>query len=147
MTIVALLQGMDSGMQGGMQMERDLSLLAPQLAVLVTAVGALIFEMVRLPKVGLPFTVVGLLVATGLAVPLVGIDTMVFMDTYRVDALSVWANLTLLPATALCVVLARREVGGTDREGTVYALLSFTALGALVLAGSGDLMFIVLGCS
>ena len=130
---------------GGMQMGRDLSLLAPQLAVLVTAVGALIFEMVRLPKVGLPFTVVGHLVATGLAVPLVGVETTVFMDTYRVDALSVWANLTLLPATALCVVLAYREVGGSDREGTVYALLSFTALGALVLAGAGDLMLLVLG--
>lgn len=147
---LALLQGMEGGMQGGgmqggMQMGRDLSLLAPQIAVLVSAVGALIFEMVRLPKVGLPFTVVGLLVATGLAVPLVGVETTVFMDTYRVDALSVWANLTLLPATALCVVLARREVGGTDREGTVYALLSFTALGALVLAGAGDLMFLVLG--
>jgi proton-translocating NADH-quinone oxidoreductase chain N len=113
--------------------------------VAITAVGALVFEMLRLPKVGLPFTVVGLLVGTGLASLLVGTETTVFMGTYRVDALSVWADLVLLPATALCVVLARREVGGTDREGTVYALLSFTALGALVLAGAGDLMFLVLG--
>ncbi len=132
-------------MGSGIQMARDLALLAPQLAVAITAVGALVFEMLRLPKVGLPFTVVGLLVGTGLASLLVGTDTTVFMGTYRVDALSVWADLVLLPATALCVVLARREVGGTDREGTVYALLSFTALGALVLAGAGDLMFLVLG--
>ncbi|MDN5696876.1 MAG: NADH-quinone oxidoreductase subunit N, partial [Rubrobacter sp.] len=53
----------------------------------------------------------------------------------------------LLPATALCVVLARAEpsVRDTDREGTVYALFSLTAVGALALAGAGDVMFVVLG--
>jgi len=142
---------MGGGMQGmgatgaEMQMARDLSLLAPELAVLLTAVGALVFEMLRLPKVALPFTVVGLLVATGLTLPLLGTETTVFMDTFRIDALSVWAKLALLPATVLCSILAYREVRGTDREGTVYALLSFTALGALALAGAGDLMFVVLG--
>ncbi len=128
-----------------MEMARDLSLLAPEIAVLLAAVGALVFEMLRLPKVALPFTVVGLLVATGLTVPLLGTETTVFMDTFRVDTLSAWAKLALLPATALCAVLARPEVRDTDREGTVYALLGFTALGALVLAGAGDLMFLVLG--
>ncbi len=152
MITLALLQGMGEGMQGmesgggaEMRMGRDLALLAPQIAVALTAVGAIVFEMLRLPKVALPFTVVGLLVATGLSVPLLGTETTVFMDTYRVDPLSVWANLALLPATALCAVLARSEIQGTDREGTVYALLSFTALGTLVLAGAGDLMFLVLG--
>ena len=149
--MIALLQGMGGGMQGAggggaeMQMARDLSLLAPELAVLLTAVGALVFEMLRLPKVALLLTVNGLLVATGLTIPLLGTETTVFMDTFRIDALSVWAKLALLPATVLCTILAYREVKGTDREGTVYALLSFTALGALALAGAGDLMFVVLG--
>ena len=128
-----------------MQMGRDLALLAPELAVLLTAVGALVFEMLKLPKVALPFTVVGLLVATALTVPLIGTETTVFMGTFRVDALSEWAKISLLPATALCAVLAHPEVKDTDREGTVHALFSFTALGALVLAGAGDLMFVVLG--
>lgn len=142
----ALLQGMSqmSGMEG-MNMGRDLSLLAPEIAVLLTAVGALIFEMVRLPRVGLPFTVVGLLVATGLSVPLIGMDTTVFTDTFRIDTLSVWAKLILLPATILSVLLSYHEVKDTYREGTVYSLFSFTALGALVLAGAGDMMFLVLG--
>jgi proton-translocating NADH-quinone oxidoreductase chain N len=144
--VIALLQGMQS-MGGGseMQMGRDLALLAPEIAALLTAVGALVLEMLRLPRVALVFTVVGLLVATGLTFPLLGTGTTVFMDTFRVDALSVWAKLVLLPATALCVVLAYPEVKDTDREGTVYALLSFTALGALALSGAGDLMFVVLG--
>ncbi len=151
----ALLQGMGEGMQGmgggmrdtggGMQMGRDLALLAPEIAVLLTAVGALVFEMLRLPRVALPFTVVGLLVATGLTLPLLGTETTAFMDTFRVDPLGVWAKLALLPATALVAVLAYPEVRDTDREGTVYALLSFTTIGALALAGAGDVMLVVLG--
>lgn len=127
------------------QMGRDLALLAPELAVLLTAVGALILEMVRLGRAALTFTVTGLLVATALTVPLVGTETTVFMGTFRVDSLSEWAKLALIPATVLSAVLAYPEVKDTDREGTVYSLLSFTALGALVLAGAGDLMFLVLG--
>jgi len=146
---MALLQGMQDmqGMDGGteMQMGRDLTLLAPQLAVVLTAVGALVLEMLRLPRVALPFTVIGLLVATALAVPLLGTETTVFMDTYRIDSLSLWAALTLVPTTALCAVLAYPEVRDTDREGTVYALFSFTTLGAVALAGAGDVMFVVLG--
>ena len=148
MALVLQSMGGMEGMDGGgtqMQMARDLALLAPQLAVLLTAVGALIFEMLRLPKVALPFTVIGLLAATALAVPLLGTETTVFMDTYRVDALSLWSVLTLAPATALSTVLAYHEVKDTDREGTVYALLSFTTLGAIALAGAGDIMFVVLG--
>ena len=128
-----------------MQMARDLSLLAPEIAVLLTAVGALVFEMLRLPKIALPFTVIGLLVATGLTLPLLGTETTILMDTFRVDALSVWAKLSLLPATVLCTILAYREVRGTDREGTVYALLSSRLWVALALARAGDLMFVVLG--
>ncbi|CAN5882371.1 F(420)H(2) dehydrogenase subunit N [soil metagenome] len=146
--MIALLQGIGEGMQGGgasMGMARDLSLLAPEIAVVLTAVGALALEMLRLPRAALPFTVVGLLVATGLTVPLLGTDTTVFSGTFRVDPLGEWAKLALLPATALCAVLAHPEVKDTDREGTVHALFSFTALGALVLAGAGDLMFVVLG--
>ena len=99
--MIALLQSM-GGMGGGMQMGRDLSLIAPEIAVLLTAVGALIFEMLRLPRVGLPFTVVGLLVATGLSLPLVGTDTTVFSDTFRVDTLSVWAKLSTIMSRIWC---------------------------------------------
>src|SRR5919199_6855412 len=67
------------------------------------------------------------------------------MRTFEIPRLSIWAKLALLPATDLCVVLGYPETKGTDREGTVYSLLVFTALGALVLAGAGDLMFLVLG--
>ena len=127
------------------QMGQDLALLAPVLAVLLTAVGSLSFEMLHLPKISLPFAVIGLLVAIGLALPLIGTETTVFEETYRVDDLSVWAVILLSPTTALTAILARIEVRDTDREGTVYSLLVFALLGALVLAGAGDMMLLVLG--
>lgn len=135
-------------MQGGgsgMSMGTELALLAPEIALLITAVGALVLEMLGLGRAALPFTVAGLLVATALTAPLIGTETEIFSGTFRVDALSQWAKLALLPATALCAVLAHHEIAGTEREGTVHALFSFTALGALALAAAGDVMFLVLG--
>jgi len=134
-----------NGVGGGMQFGRDLPLLLPQIVLLLTAIAALVTEMLRRPRLALPLTVGGLLVATGFAVPLIGRNTTVFMETYRVDTLSVWTTLILLPTTALAAVLAFPEVRGSDREGTVYSLLAFTALGPLVLAGAGDVLFLVLG--
>ena len=126
-------------------MARDLALLIPEIAVLLTAVGALIAEMLRRPRIALVVSVIGLIVATGLTLRLIGEDTTVFGGSFRVDELSVWAKLILLPATVLSIFLARVDVRGTAREGTVYSLLCFATLGALVLAGAGDTMFLVLG--
>ncbi|WP_322002948.1 NADH-quinone oxidoreductase subunit N [Marinobacter alexandrii] len=126
-------------------MARDLALLIPEIAVLLTAVGALIAEMLRRPQIALLVAVSGLIVATGLTVRLIGADTTVFGGSFRIDELSVWAKLILLPATILALFLARVDVRGTVREGTVYSLLCFATIGALVLAGAGDTMFLVLG--
>lgn len=126
-------------------MARDLALLIPEIAVLLTAVGALIAEMLRRPHIALLVAVSGLVVATALTVGLIGEDTTVFGGSFRVDELSVWAKLILLPATILAIFLARVDVRGTVREGTVYSLLCFATIGALVLAGAGDTMFLILG--
>jgi len=126
-------------------MERDLALMIPEIIVLLTVVLALVSEMLRLPRIALAVTLVGLLLSTGMTLPLLGQDTSVFGGTFRIDILSVWAKLILLPATALSVLLARAEIGGSDREGTVYVLISLVTLGSLVLAGAGDSMLLVLG--
>lgn len=127
------------------QMTNDLLHLIPEIVVLFAGAGALVFEMLRMPRAGLAFAVAGLLLAAGLTFPLLGVDTEVFGGTFRIDTLSVWAKLILLPATVLSLLLARAELAGSDREGTVYSLLCFVTFGALVLAGSGDTMFLVLG--
>ena len=126
-------------------MGRDLALIIPEIAVLLTAVGALIAEMLRQPRISLIIAVIGLVVGTGLTLRLLGTDTTVFGGSFRIDTLSIWAKLILLPATVLSMLLARVDVRGSAREGTVYSLLIFSTLGALVLAGAGDSMFLVLG--
>ena len=126
-------------------MGRDLALIIPEIAVLLTAVGALIAEMLRQPRISLIIAVIGLVVGTGLTLRLLGTDTTVFGGSFRIDTLSIWAKLILLPATVLSMLLARVDVRGSAREGTVYSLLIFSTLGALVLAGAGDTMFLVLG--
>jgi len=126
-------------------MADDLSLLIPEITLLLTIVFSLVAEMLRLPRIALTVTLSGLLLATGLTLPLLGADTSVFSGTYRIDALSVWAKLILLPATALSILLARAELGGSDREGTVYVLVCLVTLGSLVLASAGDTMLLVLG--
>jgi NADH-quinone oxidoreductase subunit N len=136
---------MTGQMAGQMQIGPDLLLLLPQLGTLLTAVLALTAEMLRRPAWGRWITIVGLLVASALAIPRLGQVNTVFSGTYRVDELSTWAALILLPVTALVVALAAEQVRGTDREGSVYALLAFTTMGALVLAGAGDVLFLILG--
>ena len=128
-----------------MNMGHDLGLLLPEIALVLTGVAALITGMVDRHRWAMPVTVAGLLIATALTVPLIGDDATVFLDTYRVDSLSIVAKLVLLPATALTSVLAVPEVRGTDREATVHSLLAFTTVGALAMAGTNDVMFLVLG--
>ena len=126
-------------------MERDLAFLIPEIIIVLTVVVALIAEMLRLPRTVLSVTIIGLLIAMVQSVPLLGLDTTVFDGTFRIDMLSVWAKLILLPATALSLLLARAELAGSDREGTVYVLVSLVTLASILLAGVGDSMLLVLG--
>jgi NADH-quinone oxidoreductase subunit N len=126
-------------------MARDLSLLIPELTLMLAVVFMLIAEMARAPRLALAIGLAGLALATGLTWPLIGADTSVFSGTYRIDPLSTWAKLILLPGTALSLLLARAELAGKDREGSVYSLICLVTLGALMLAGGGDMMLLVLG--
>ncbi|VAW90565.1 NADH-ubiquinone oxidoreductase chain N [hydrothermal vent metagenome] len=126
-------------------MERDLALLIPEIIILLTVVFALVAEMLRLPRIALTVCIMGLLLATVQTLPLLGLDTIVFGGTFRIDTLSVWAKLILLPATVLSLLLARAELADTDREGTVYVLVCLVSLASVLLAGVGDTMVLVLG--
>ncbi|MEK6480456.1 NADH-quinone oxidoreductase subunit N [Catalinimonas sp. 4WD22] len=127
------------------QMARDLILILPQIIVLLTAVVALIWEMFRKPLGSLLTLSIGMIAASILSISRLGLDTTAFSQTFRIDALNHWSVIILCPASVLFALLARSELRGTDREGTVYSLLGFSTLGSLLLAGSGDVMFIVLG--
>ena len=126
-------------------MARDLSLLIPELVLAAAAMLMIVAEMVRLPRLVLALGLAGLAAATVLTLSVLAADTTVFGGTYRIDLLSGWAKLILLPGTALALLMARAEIAGKDREGSVYTLLCLVTLGALMLAGGGDMMLLVLG--
>lgn len=128
-----------------MGMARDLSFLLPEMSLGITAFLMLVAEMLRRPRLALVIGLGGLALATALTFPVLNADTTVFGGTYRIDLLSGWAKLILLPGTALALLLARAEIAGRDREGSVYALVTLVTLGALMLSGSGDVMLMVLG--
>lgn len=132
-------------MNDEMAMSRDLGLILPDIVVVLTAVSALIAGMLRRHGLALPIMLAGLTLATILTLPLLGENTATFMGTYRIDDLSLWSKIILLPATGLAAILAVPEVRGTDREATVYSLFTFATVGALALTGAGDVMFLVLG--
>ncbi len=127
------------------QMQKDLLLILPQLIVLVSAVAGLIFEMFRKPRGSLWIISVGMIAAVALGIGRIGLVDTAFSETFRVDALNHWAVIILGTGNILFLLLARAELKGTKREGTVYSLLTFSTLAGTLLAGSGDLMFIVLG--
>jgi len=130
---------------GEISMARDLAFLYPELLLAVAVVFMLIAEMLRLPKLALTIGLVGLAASTILTLPLLGVETTVFGGTYRVGFLAAWAKLILLPGTAISLLLARAELAGQDREGSVYSLICLVTLGALMLSGVGDMMLLVLG--
>ncbi len=126
-------------------MARDLTFLLPELTLMITVALMLLAEMIRRPGWTLILGLVGLALASGLTLPQMNAATTVFGETYRIGLLSGWAKLILLPATGLCLLLARAEIAGQAREGSVYSLIMLVTIGALMLAGSGDTMLLVLG--
>ena len=126
-------------------MARDLSFLFPELLLGATAMLMIVAEMARAARLVLVIGIVGLAAATLLTLPVLNADTTVFGGTYRIDQIAGWAKLILLPGTALALLMARAEIAGQDREGSVYALITLVTLGALMLAGGGDMMLLVLG--
>ncbi len=126
-------------------MGRDLSFLLPELLLASVAFLMIVAEMARAARLVLVIGLVGLAAATLLTLPVLHADTTVFSGTYRIDLISGWAKLILLPGTALALLMVRAEIAGQEREGSVYALICLVTLGALMLAGGGDLMLLVIG--
>ncbi|MER5424263.1 proton-conducting transporter transmembrane domain-containing protein [Streptosporangium roseum] len=63
--------------------------------------------------------------------------------SYALDPLTHVTRATVMLATLLVVVLASGWARGRRRETEVYVLLLLSALGAIILAGTGDLLLFV----
>ncbi|MBU3031570.1 MULTISPECIES: NADH-quinone oxidoreductase subunit N [Rhodobacterales] len=126
-------------------MGRDLALLAPELTLAAAAMLMIVAEMFRAARLVLAIGLAGLAAATLLTLPMLSVDATVFGGTYRIDLISGWAKLILLPGTALSLLLVRAEITGRPREGSVQSLVVLVTLGALMLSGAGDMMVVVIG--
>ena len=122
--------------------------LAPELSVLLTAVAALFLAM-ALPQrrqAGCAWvSLLGLAIAAAFALAQLDAHRLTFSGTFALDAATGWARLTILAATALCVCLSPRWFATDRRHGEFYAMLLFSALGAMAIAGAADLMQLVMG--
>lgn len=126
-------------------MVRDLSFLLPELLLASAAMLMIVAEMAHAARLVLAIGLAALAASTALTFGVLDTDTTVFGGTYRIDLISGWAKLILLPGTALALLMARAEIEGRDREGSVYSLIVLVTLGALMLAGAGDMMVVVIG--
>jgi len=90
--------------------------------------------------------VVGLVLGLGPVASMLGEPSRtVFFGTYAVDGFATFFKLVVVGSTALVVLSAMDYFRGqTAHEGEVYALLVFTALGLVLMAGSADLILLAL---
>lgn len=122
--------------------------LAPEIAVLLTAVGVLLLAMVlpqRRHGLCAVFALAGLAMAGLLAAGQLDASRLTFSGTFALDGATGWARLMILVATALCVGLSPSWFRTDRRHGEFYAMLLFSALGAMAIAGAADLMQLVMG--
>lgn len=122
--------------------------LAPELSVLLTAV-AVLFAAMALPQerhgwcAGL--AIGGLAVAAGFTLAGFGNERLTFSGTFALDAATTAARLLVIACTALAAGLAPAWMASDRRHGEFYAMMLFSALGAMAMAGAADLMQLVMG--
>jgi len=85
--------------------------------------------------------VMALLGAAAAAVAALGAPvSSVYEGSYTVDAATGGARLIVAVSALLVVLLGRDELKGTDRESEHHVLVLLASLGAVVLAGTSDLL-------
>lgn len=132
----------------GMDMADAAADVAPELVLLVGAVVVLLaalFLPLRLQRVPAALALAVLVATAAVTVPqLGGAQPVGFFSTYALDDAAVVARLVILATAAVCVLLSIDWFALDHRQGEYYALLCLSALGAVLLAGSADLMELIL---
>ncbi len=79
------------------------------------------------------------------ALSLSGPAQSAFEGAFTIDTTTAVARILVSVGTLLVLVIATDEISGSARESETYALLLFSATGALVLAGADDLLVVAVG--
>lgn len=120
---------------------------APEIAVIVAAVLALIFASFaprRLQAGAALIGMAGVAVAAALILAQAGQARFTFSGTWIIDGPSRWARLMILAATGYCIVLSPGWFRTDRRHGEIYAMLLLSAGGAMAMAAAGDLLQLVM---
>lgn len=79
------------------------------------------------------------------AVAATGPELTAFGEAFTIDAITGTARIVVLGAVLLVLVLLARPFHAHPRESEAYVLLQLSALGALVMAGTQDLLLLAAG--
>ncbi|SDY72074.1 NADH dehydrogenase subunit N [Modestobacter sp. DSM 44400] len=127
-------------------MNEDPLALLPEIALLAGAVLSLLsgsFLPRRRQWVARLIAVAALLTAGVGAALTVGGPTRTVFDAFALDAANGIVRLVVVAATLLVIGLGVDELAGTTRESETYALLLLSALGAVVVASTTDLLVLL----
>lgn len=125
----------------------SLSDVLPEMVLVLGAVVVLLFALFtprRWQAASAVLALVTLVAAAVVSVPLLDASRLTMAGTYAVDGAAVGGKLIVLAITAVVVTLSLEWFRGDPRHGEYYTLLILSALGAVLLAGAGDLMQLVL---
>ncbi len=132
-----------------MDSKQDILALLPEMCVLGGAVVVLLagsFLPQHRQWMARLLAVVALLASAAWSiVGLSGPVRTVYQASFAVDNATGVARLIIVLATILVIVLGTEELRGTCRESETYALFLLAALGAMVMAGSNDLLILATG--
>jgi NADH-quinone oxidoreductase subunit N len=121
----------------------------PELLLVLGAAVSLIaalFLPARGQWLGAPLSLATLAAAAlAAAASLGGPPQLTFFGTWALDGVALGAKLLIMFATATVVLLSPEWFRTDPRHGEYYALLLLSALGAVMMAGAGDVMQLVIG--
>jgi NADH-quinone oxidoreductase subunit N len=120
----------------------------PEITIILAAVLALLFAVFvprRMQAGSALIALVGIGVASVLLLAQLGETRFTFSGTWALDGASLWARLMILIATAFCILLAPGWFRTDPRHGEYYTVLLLATLGAMAMAGAGDLLQLVIG--
>jgi NADH-quinone oxidoreductase subunit N len=127
----------------------DVGQVLPEIALLVTAVAALLlasFLPQRRQQAVAWLVLAGLASAAVLCWAQLGrAPALAFYGSWTIDAASIWGRLLILAAAGLVVLSAPDWLREDRRHGEFYVLLLLSTLGAMVLTAASDLLLLTVG--
>ena len=115
----------------------------PEIAIIIAAVLALLFAVFaprRLQAGAALVALAGIAIAIVLILAQLGETRFTFSNTWALDGASLWARLMILLGAAFCILLSPGWFRTDPRHGEYYTILLLATLGAMTMAGAGDLL-------